>query len=303
MDLDSKNGFVSTVWGPATWHYLHIMSFTYPNYPTDDERRTYFTFIQSLCNVLPCRSCREGLVKNLERVPLHSSHLRGRVSFSHWMYRLHNEVNQMLNKQTIISFWQVCSRHINSRIGRLCITTTQQPNSDSHPNDHSSDDENQWTCDAHMAHEIFYHKDTNHRKWNDAFWLFFHCVSLNYPPEPTSVNRVQYRQFVTCLTLTTPPASKWSKRLRSIVLDPSSKWAINQHRFENRRVFSTWVYDVHCEHLRHFRSMPPLPKLDEFLYSYEQYRASNCTKAPKLEHGGCVQSSMGAPTRCVVQIK
>ena len=125
MDLNSKNGFVSTVWGPATWHYLHIMSFSYPNRPTVDDQEDYARFVQSLCNVLPCRSCREGLVKNMERVPLRSSDLRDRLSFVHWLYRLHEEVNQMLHKDVAISFVQVCRRHLDARIGRLCITRTQ----------------------------------------------------------------------------------------------------------------------------------------------------------------------------------
>jgi len=303
MDLDSKNGFVSTVWGPATWHYLHTVSIAYPNNPTESERQTYFTFIQSLCHVLPCRSCREGLVKNLERVPLRHGDLNGRVSFSYWMYRLHNEVNRMLHKPTVVTFGQVCSRHLNAEKAELCIIA-QQPNTGCRSSGTEADGEVlPWTCDVQMASDVLAHKDTNHRKWNEAFWLFFHFVSLNFPLEPSSVNRFQYRQFVECLVMTSPPASKWSKCLRSIVLDPSSGLSINQRRLDSRRVFATWVYDVHCEHIRKCRNMPPLPPFDEFFRECEQFRASNCTIPPKLEHGGCVQSAHDAPRRCVVKLQ
>lgn len=291
------------VWGPATWHYLHSMSFTYPNYPTEYERHVYLTFIQSLCNVLPCRSCREGLVNNLARVPLLPSDLRGRVSFAHWMYRLHNEVNQMLSKDTTISFLQVCNRHIKSRIGRLCIINLKSQPNIAGDGDKPEDEDDAPKCCAQMAYEIIEHEDTRHRKWNDAFWLFVHCVSFNYPTEPTIVNRVQYQQFFTYLVRTIPPASKWSQRLHTIVLDPSSKLAIDPSRFENRHVFSEWVYAVHRSHIGHFRNMQPHPTLGEFRDSYEKYRASNCTLVTKKEHGGCVQSAQGVPQRCVVKLQ
>lgn len=298
MDSESKNGFVSTVWGPATWHYLHVMSLAFPNDPTYDERRAYLTFVQSLCNVLPCRSCREGLVQNLARVPLRSTDLRDRPSFAHWMYRLHDEVNRMLHKESTLSFVQVCSRHINARVGHLCITRAQSP-----PRARDARDVGEWTCEAEMVDAIVEHDETSHRKWNDAFWLFVHCVSFNYPPEPTHLNRVQYQQFFTALIRTTPPSSTWSRCLRSIVLDPTSNWTISPERFENRRVLAEWAYNVHGELVKYFRQMGPLAPFDAFRDSYERLRA-NCTGGGRAdkEHGGCVRSARGAPQQCVVNL-
>ena len=291
--MDSKNGFISTVWGPAVWHYLHVMSFAYPNHPTDDERLAYATFIQSLCNVLPCRSCREGLVQNVTRVPLRPIDLRSRPSFAHWMYRLHNEVNRMLRKPMAISFVHVCSRYINARVGRLCISSDNDRRLDVSDVPETC----QWTCDAQVVHAVQAHK-THHRTWDDAFWMFVHCVSLNYPPEPTDVHRAQYRQFFVHVVLTTPPASDWSRKLRSIVLDASSEWTIHPQRFDNRRVLAKWVYDVHSEHRRRMH-MRALSAPDVFHATYEQYRA-NCTVDSKMGHGGCSQSAKGAPQKCVV---
>ena len=231
MDLDSKNGFISSIWGPATWHYLHTMSFTYPNHPTDVEKHDTFTFVMSLCNVLPCRACREGLVKNLERVPLRASDLKSRVSFAYWLYRLHNEVNRMLKRPTELSFVQVCSRYIKARAHRLCILRRKSPPSEKGSADHAYDAHN-WTCDADLVHAITAHNETHHEKWSDSFWLFVHCVSLNYPSEPTCANVAQYQQFFTCLILTIPPSSKWTKSLRSIAFDRSSKLVIGRHRFD-----------------------------------------------------------------------
>ena len=37
-DYNSGDGMLTTVWGPGLWHYLHTMSFNYPNEPTKKEK-------------------------------------------------------------------------------------------------------------------------------------------------------------------------------------------------------------------------------------------------------------------------
>ena len=64
----SGDGMLTTVWGPSMWHYLHTMSFNYPNNPTAREKRHYRDFILSLRHVLPCRYCRENLDRNFKEI-------------------------------------------------------------------------------------------------------------------------------------------------------------------------------------------------------------------------------------------
>lgn len=114
-DFNSNDGMMTYVWGPALWHTLHTMSFNYPVNPTPEQRKHYKEFVFSLQNVLPCGACRENLKKNLEKVPLTASALRNRRSFSHWMYRLHEEVNTMLGKKSGLTYEDVRDRYENFR--------------------------------------------------------------------------------------------------------------------------------------------------------------------------------------------
>ena len=43
-DYNSNDGMITTVWGPALWHYLHTMSFNYPIHPTVEEKKNYRNF-------------------------------------------------------------------------------------------------------------------------------------------------------------------------------------------------------------------------------------------------------------------
>ena len=63
-DYKSGDGMLTTVWGPSLWHYLHTMSFNYPNQPTKKDKENYKKFILQLKYVLPCDHCHKNLVKN-----------------------------------------------------------------------------------------------------------------------------------------------------------------------------------------------------------------------------------------------
>ena len=36
-DYNSKDGMLTTVWGPSLWHSLHTISFNYPTNPTSNK--------------------------------------------------------------------------------------------------------------------------------------------------------------------------------------------------------------------------------------------------------------------------
>ena len=116
-DFNSGDGMVTTVWGPATWHFLHTISFNYPVHPTARDKKNYRDFILSLQYVLPCRYCRENLKKNLARMPLTMRHMKNRDTFSRYIYELHELVNKMLDKDSGLSYCDVRERyeHFRSR--------------------------------------------------------------------------------------------------------------------------------------------------------------------------------------------
>jgi hypothetical protein len=116
-DYNSGDGMLTSVWGPAMWHYLHTMSFNYPVEPTEKNKRDYKDFVYNLRNVLPCKYCRINLTNNLKQKPLMMCHMKNRAAFSKYIYELHELVNKMLNKKSQLSYCDVRERyeHFRSR--------------------------------------------------------------------------------------------------------------------------------------------------------------------------------------------
>ena len=89
---------VPDFWGPSAWRFIHATSFTYPNNPTQEEKKYYIDFILNLQNILPCYACRENLKKNLRALNFNINHMKDRRAFSKFCVDLHNLVNKELGK-------------------------------------------------------------------------------------------------------------------------------------------------------------------------------------------------------------
>lgn len=128
-DFLSNDGFLTTVWGPPMWHFLHTMSFNYPVNPTAEDKRNYGAFIRGMQHVLPCKYCRINLKTNLKNHPLRACHLASRETFSKYVYDLHEIVNKLLGKTSGLSYCDVreryehfrarCTDELNPRIIKL----------------------------------------------------------------------------------------------------------------------------------------------------------------------------------------
>lgn len=114
-DFLSGDGFLTTVWGPPLWHYLHTMSFNYPVHPTTADKRNYRAFMLSLQHVLPCKYCRINLKTNYKNHPLRACHLVNRDAFSRYVYELHETVNKLLGKTSGLSYCDVRERYEHFR--------------------------------------------------------------------------------------------------------------------------------------------------------------------------------------------
>jgi hypothetical protein len=84
------------IWGPPAWTFLHTITFQYPEYPTDLDKQKYYTFFNSLKNVLPCPNCKEHYSENFENIPIR---LESREDLIEWLIDIHNEVNKKNNKR------------------------------------------------------------------------------------------------------------------------------------------------------------------------------------------------------------
>ena len=114
-DFLSNDGFLTTVWGPPMWHFLHTMSFNYPIHPTEADKRNYRAFILGLQHVLPCKYCRINLKTNFKNHPLRACHLVNREAFSKYVYDLHEIVNKLLGKTSGLSYCDVRERYEHFR--------------------------------------------------------------------------------------------------------------------------------------------------------------------------------------------
>jgi hypothetical protein len=114
-DYDNDQGMLTSVWGPAIWHYLHTLSFNYPVKPTINDKKCYRAFILNLKHTLPCKYCRDNFKNNLKMMPLKCNDLKNRTSFSRWMFKMHELINIMLGKKSGLKYCDIRDRYENFR--------------------------------------------------------------------------------------------------------------------------------------------------------------------------------------------
>ena len=114
-DYKSDNGFLTSVWGPSLWFTLHIISLNYPTQPTDEDKKNYKKFFDSLQHVLPCGICRKNLYSNLSCTGYGPHVFANRTSLARYVHKLHQCVNKMLGKKCTVSFDEMRSTFENFR--------------------------------------------------------------------------------------------------------------------------------------------------------------------------------------------
>ena len=119
-DYNSPDGMMTLVWGPPFWHVLHTISFNYPVKPTKEDKINYYNFIINLKNILPCKYCRDNLIKNFKKLAFNKSVFKSRSTFSLFIYNLHEEVNTMLGKVSKLSYNMIRDRYEQFR--SRCLT-------------------------------------------------------------------------------------------------------------------------------------------------------------------------------------
>ena len=88
------------IWGPHLWYMLHIISFSYPEQPTEYDKRVYHDFYSSLKDIIPCELCRKHYRDHFNKYPI-TPHLDTRGNLIKWVIQVHNFVNISLNKPTL----------------------------------------------------------------------------------------------------------------------------------------------------------------------------------------------------------
>jgi len=91
-------GFSPKQWGNEGWHLIHYVTLNYPSSPTEEDKKRYIGFLESLQYVLPCEGCSYnwGL-----KVKEHPPKLDNRKEFFEWSVDMHNEVNKSHGKKEL----------------------------------------------------------------------------------------------------------------------------------------------------------------------------------------------------------
>ena len=110
-DYSSGDGMLTSVWGPGLWHYLHVISFNYPNEPTNLQKIKYKQILLNLQYTLPCKYCRINLKNNFKKFPLIDNIFENRNNFSRYIYNLHELINKMLGKKSNLTYCDVRDRY------------------------------------------------------------------------------------------------------------------------------------------------------------------------------------------------
>tara|TARA_A100001011_G_C13756282_1_gene613347 strand:+ start:66 stop:572 length:507 start_codon:yes stop_codon:yes gene_type:complete len=90
------------IWGPPAWHFLHTITFNYPEKPSYKDKSNYYDFFHNLQFVLPCEVCQANYQKHLKEYPI-SPYLDSKKALVEWLVHIHNLVNQENNKPLMSS--------------------------------------------------------------------------------------------------------------------------------------------------------------------------------------------------------
>ncbi len=93
-------GMSPAVWGPIFWATMHIVSLGYPAKPTEEDKAGAVAFYNSLATVIPCPICKTHYKVFLHKTPVESA-VGSRHELIHWVFDLHNDVNEQLGKRRI----------------------------------------------------------------------------------------------------------------------------------------------------------------------------------------------------------
>ena len=80
------------IWGPHGWQFLHSITLSYPDNPSEKDRENHIQFFDKLKDVLPCEKCQLHFAKNLQTYPI-ENHLENKESLFKWLVDIHNRVN------------------------------------------------------------------------------------------------------------------------------------------------------------------------------------------------------------------
>lgn len=88
-------------WGPLAWHLLHSFSINNNTKISDKNKDKYYFFYICFVDIIPCKICSIHYNDFLNYIiPLDKDKIT-RKYIKHWVYEIHNLINEYLNKKKI----------------------------------------------------------------------------------------------------------------------------------------------------------------------------------------------------------
>jgi len=88
------------IWGPHAWFFLHTITLSYPENPSETDKKQMYDFFMSLSNILPCLNCMRHFKNHMNKYPI-TPFLDNRKLLVSWLVMLHNMVNVSTKKPTM----------------------------------------------------------------------------------------------------------------------------------------------------------------------------------------------------------
>ena len=142
--------------------------------------------------------------------------------------------------------------------------------------------------------------------WGPAMWHSLHMISFNYPVEPTSQQKKQYRNLMLNLVNVLP-----CKYCRLNLKKNYKIFPLTMECMKSRDSFSRYVYNLHERINKNLGKDSGLSYCD-VRERYEHFRARCVDDKPKLfkfnktrknkKEKGCTEPLYGKKARCIIKI-
>jgi hypothetical protein len=87
------------IWGKPGWVFLTCIVVEYPDNPTKQIKKKYYSFFNNLQYILPCEFCRINLEEHYKKRPLTKKDLESREKLLKWFIDIQNMVDISTGKK------------------------------------------------------------------------------------------------------------------------------------------------------------------------------------------------------------
>ena len=116
--------------------------------------------------------------------------------------------------------------------------------------------------------------------WGPHAWIFLHSVSLQYPSQPSQIEKTKHREWLTNLKYVIP-----CQKCRNHYSDYISR---NPPNLNSKKEFVDWVWNLHND--VNSRSNKKLVSMDSFLSFYQKlFKRQIKIKVPAIPTTGSLE--------------